>query len=63
MPRALAAFERVGIRAVPVPTDFHVGGGGDTVLDFLPDVEALGRTTSVVREWLGLLYYRLRGWA
>ena len=63
MPRALAAFERAGIRAVPVPTDFHVAGGGDTVLDFLPDAEALGRTTSVMREWLGLLYYRLRGWA
>jgi uncharacterized SAM-binding protein YcdF (DUF218 family) len=62
MPRALATFEKAGIDATPVSTDFHVRAV-ESVLDFLPEAEALATTTSVVKEWVGLAYYRLVGWA
>jgi len=29
----------------------------------VPDVECLRSTELALREWLGLLTYRLRGWA
>jgi uncharacterized SAM-binding protein YcdF (DUF218 family) len=64
MPRAVAAFERAGVGVTPAPTDFHAHYPlADTVLDFLPNADALAETTSATKEWLGLIYYGLRGWA
>jgi hypothetical protein len=34
-----------------------------TILDFLPNAEALVGTTLAIREYLGMLVYRFRGWA
>jgi uncharacterized SAM-binding protein YcdF (DUF218 family) len=63
MPRALAAFRRAGLEAVPAPTDFlAIDGASSSVLDWLPNAEALVRTTVVVHEALGRIWYRLRGW-
>ncbi len=62
MSRALAAFRAAGIDAVPCPTDFlGVEPAERTVLDWIPDAEALGRSTAVVHEWLGRIWYTLRG--
>jgi uncharacterized SAM-binding protein YcdF (DUF218 family) len=64
MPRALAAFRAAGVDAVACPTDFLAFDGGErSLLDFLPDAEALQRVTQVVHERMGTLWYRLRGWA
>lgn len=65
MPRALAAFRRSGIDAVPATTDVRVVGSVRTTspLDVLPDAAALARTTEAIKEWLGLVAYRIRGWA
>lgn len=64
MPRALAAFEKAGIAAVPAPTDFRVTYPlYENVLDLLPDVDAVERSTDALKELLGMLVYRLRGWA
>ena len=66
MPRALAALRAAGIDAVACPTDFlgtAPSSEGRTILDYLPDSEALEHTSAAVHEVLGLLWYRLRGWA
>jgi uncharacterized SAM-binding protein YcdF (DUF218 family) len=33
-----------------------------TALDFLPDAEALSRTTNAIKEYVGYAYYRWKGW-
>ena len=64
MPRALATFRRAGLPMIPAAADVRVRYPiYESVLDFLPDVNALALTTSWVKEWVGLLVYRLRGWA
>jgi uncharacterized SAM-binding protein YcdF (DUF218 family) len=62
MPRALAAFQRVGLKVVPATT----GAGPpqfDGRLDLQMDNEALWRTTKAIKEIVGLLIYRFLGWA
>ncbi len=64
MPRALAAFRAAGLDATPVPADIRAAYPlYETVLDLLPDAAALARTTATLKELLGLLIYRWRGWA
>lgn len=68
MPRAEAAFRRVGLEVIPAPTDYRSAGGvyrsaKPWILRILPDSGALSRNTRVLREHLGFLVYRLRGWA
>jgi uncharacterized SAM-binding protein YcdF (DUF218 family) len=63
MPRALAVFRRAGVDVEPSPADF--GGrplleGG--ILSFMPDAAALQTSSLMVREWIGMLVYRIRGW-
>ena len=63
MPRALATFYTAGIDAIPSPTDYEVVDKAEiTILDFLPDADALSETTRAVKEYLGFVVYRLRGW-
>ena len=63
MPRALATFQSAGIDAVPAATDFTVTYKQHrTALDFLPDAEALSRTTNAIKEYVGYAYYRWKGW-
>ena len=58
MPRAMACFRAVGWEVIPYPTDF---GGGPSRChsgssDNLEDLDF------AAHEWLGLVYYRLRGY-
>jgi len=63
MPRAVAAFEKVGVRVFPVSTDVGVVDGGVyTVFDFLPQAGALVMTTEAMREWIGRRFYEFKGW-
>ncbi|MFC1812265.1 YdcF family protein [Thermodesulfobacteriota bacterium] len=63
MPRALATFQKVGINAIPSPTDYNVIYREEyTILDFLPDAGALGGTTLAMKEYLGWAVYYIRGW-
>jgi len=64
MPRALAAFRRVGLNVTPAATDIRVVYPlYDSALDFLPDAGALAQTTDAIKEWIGLAVYGVRGWA
>ena len=63
MPRAIAAFRKVGLDPVPASTDVQVVYPiYGTVFDFLPDAGALAATTDAMKELIGLLVYRIRGW-
>lgn len=71
MPRSLAIFQHLGIDAIPAPTDFLVtqqeldepnSSWQGTLLSLLPDSERLDMTTRALKEYLGTVIYRLRGW-
>jgi uncharacterized SAM-binding protein YcdF (DUF218 family) len=64
MPRALAAFQRVGLNVAPAATGidprvFQPGGSVDLEMNN----EALLQTAAAIREIVGLLVYRCLGWA
>ena len=64
MPRALAAFQRVGLSVVPAATGIQAGPPQfGSRLDLQMDQEALLRTTAAIKEMIGLLVYRCLGWA
>lgn len=71
MPRSIAIFRRQGIEAIPVPTDFLISDQSITelqttsqakLLAILPDAAHLYNVSRAMKEYLGLLVYRLRGW-
>jgi len=63
MPRALACFRKTGLKAVPAPANFLTQVTDKTTfLDFLPHAAALDESTAVMKEYIGMAYYSLRGW-
>jgi uncharacterized SAM-binding protein YcdF (DUF218 family) len=58
MRRSIEAFTGAGLQLVPAPTDFL---GPLTSLDFLPQTGGLDASSRALHEWLGILWYRLRG--
>ncbi len=64
MPRAVASFRAAGLDLMPWPAAFQAQGPVvQNIFDLLPDATALAMTSASAKEWLGLLIYRLRGWA
>ena len=70
-PRACLIFEKLGIKVIPSPTDYWVTEGNKKnnqasiegfALDLLPDAHRLSRTTTAIKEYIGMIIYRLRGW-
>lgn len=71
MPRAVGLFEKLGIEVIPIPVDYSVtraelsSGQQDwlgKVLGFLPSSGNLSATTNAIKEYIGMVIYRLRGW-
>lgn len=71
MPRSLAIFKRQKIDAIPAPTDFLIssneikeiqGTAEARLLNLLPDSSHLQNFTRALKEYVGFLIYRLRGW-
>jgi uncharacterized SAM-binding protein YcdF (DUF218 family) len=72
MPRSVKLFEAQGIEVIPAPVDYRVtktdlaAAGGFDVLNFilrlLPGADNLTLTTKVMKEYIGMLFYNLRGW-
>ncbi|HEY9087648.1 MAG TPA: YdcF family protein [Anaerolineaceae bacterium] len=72
MPRSVALFEHEGIEVIPAPTDFTVTQAGWDALfapnlpaqaiNLLPNVSTLHLTTNILKEYIGIAVYRLRGW-
>ena len=60
MRRAKGVFEKLGIDVVPAATDYQVPEPDPSILDWMPDAEALGLTTLGIKEYLGWWVYRIR---
>ena len=60
MPRSLVAFESAGLEAVPAPTDYRAAPSWQPS-QILPSAGALLESSLALHEWLGRLWYRLRG--
>lgn len=72
LPRALTTFRRLsGVPVIPVACDFQLpdrrqrgqATAASLLEDLLPDAEDLHLSTVALKEHLGLLVYRLRGWS
>ena len=72
LPRALATVQRANtVRVIPVASDYQLPRRGllgrptaaSVIEDVLPDAEDLYLSTVALKEHLGLLVYRLRGWS
>ncbi|AKG22606.1 YdcF family protein [Calothrix sp. 336/3] len=71
MPRSLMIFRHQGIDAIAAPTDFLVSEGeiqelGNSpkaaLLNILPESNNLQKFTNAIKEYIGIVVYRLRGW-
>lgn len=72
MPRSVALFTAQGISVIPAPVDFTITkqnwqaafqpGFDEFLINLLPNTSALGLTTNVLKEYIGMLVYGLRGW-
>lgn len=64
MPRAAAVFRRAGVNFTPASIDTLSSSlARGSIFAFLPTSKALDISTQSIKEWIGLLVYRLRGWA
>lgn len=61
MPRAMGAFRKQGFSVVPYPVDYRTGARGDLFAPEASVATGLDRLDTAVREWLGLVSYRLGG--
>jgi uncharacterized SAM-binding protein YcdF (DUF218 family) len=61
MPRAMAAFRAAGFSVEAYPVDWRTRGPIDALTPFPSVGDGLRRTDTAVREWVGLLAYRLTG--
>jgi uncharacterized SAM-binding protein YcdF (DUF218 family) len=61
MPRAMAAFRAAGFPIEAYPVDWRTGGPIDALKPFPSVGDGLRRTDTAVREWVGLLAYRITG--
>jgi uncharacterized SAM-binding protein YcdF (DUF218 family) len=72
MPRSLALFQQQGFEVIPAPTDFRITQSdweqmkspnlAVQLLNLFPSAENISQTTGVLKEYIGLFIYRLRGW-
>ncbi|WP_036482853.1 YdcF family protein [Myxosarcina sp. GI1] len=70
MPRSLAIFNKQDISAIAAPTDFLVtkfAGERDEsfqtrILSLIPASIYLDWTTNAIKEYIGFVIYRLKGW-
>lgn len=60
MPRAIGVFRKAGWRIAPYPVDFHTYGPEQRGLGFNM-LAGLGAFSLALREWAGLVVYRLLG--
>jgi len=61
MPRAIGVFRAAGFPVEACPVDWRTRGPIDAVEPFASLGDGLRRTDTAVREWVGLLAYRITG--
>jgi uncharacterized SAM-binding protein YcdF (DUF218 family) len=61
MPRSVGLFRKAGFNVEPYPVDWRVGSRADLLTFTNFSVDGLARTDTGLREWIGLVAYRLSG--
>jgi uncharacterized SAM-binding protein YcdF (DUF218 family) len=61
MPRAVGGFRAVGFPVEAFPVDYRTRGVIDLLRPFSPLSDGLRRTDTALREWVGLVVYRMTG--
>ena len=63
MPRAMAVFNKQGIKAIAAPSQPQIVVPDDPTFSFWqPNARALAASRSIIKEYAGLLVYWVRGW-
>jgi uncharacterized SAM-binding protein YcdF (DUF218 family) len=72
MPRAVALFEHQEVEVIPAPADYVVTEERweslwdinlpTLLINLMPNVGYLDLTTTVLKEYIGIVVYRFRGW-
>ncbi|MEO5366550.1 MAG: YdcF family protein [Magnetococcus sp. WYHC-3] len=60
MVRAVAAFEQAGLEPIAAPTQYQTAPLETSVLEWLPNAQAMAGIHSSLHELVGRLWYRLR---
>ena len=60
MNRATFLFKKHGFKVFPYPVDFQFKNNKITILDFIPSAGSLSKSSFVIREVFGRLYYRIK---
>ena len=61
MPRSVGLFRAQGIDVVPWPTDYRSRAGQGFSLELSTPLKNFDTASTAIREWVGLLVYRLTG--
>ncbi|MBR0964400.1 YdcF family protein [Bradyrhizobium diazoefficiens] len=61
MPRSMGIFRKAGFDVEPYPVDWRMGGRDELFAFTRLGKEGLEKTEVAVREWIGLLAYRVMG--
>jgi uncharacterized SAM-binding protein YcdF (DUF218 family) len=61
MPRAIGSFRAAGFPVTAYPVDFRTAGWSDALVPFYSASQGLRRADVALREWIGLVAYRLEG--
>ena len=72
MPRSVMLFEKQGVEVIPLPTDFSVTQAGwddlfspdiqTQLINLVPTVGNISATSNVMKEYIGMVVYRMNGW-
>ena len=72
MPRSVALFVHEGFEVIPAPTDYRVTQTEweslwqfefpDVLVDLVPSQSNISSFTNSMKEYIGIIVYRLRGW-
>ncbi len=60
MNRSLFCFSENGIDAVTAPTDFKARRIKHTIISYLPNIRYFNNSYSAVREFIGMIFYRIK---
>lgn len=61
MPRAMGSFRKAGFKVMPWPVDYRTRGREDAFRFFSKPSQGWRRVDLALREWIGLLVYRVTG--
>jgi uncharacterized SAM-binding protein YcdF (DUF218 family) len=61
MPRSMGVFRRAGYDVIPYQVDYRTAGVGDLIRPHFYPADGLKTADIAIKEWIGLLAYRLSG--